>query len=376
MHEPLRMCRGGWAVGTVALLLAFVACGGDGGQEETGSTPSAGEKLIIGALHVGSISDRGYNQAMHEGLVAMNTALPQIELIEIENVPEGSDAGIVMEDMISKGAKLIFPMSFGYLDPALKVAAKHPDVIFEHPAGFKRAENLGTFWSDTVSHEYLMGIVAGRSTQTNKLGWVIGYPVPNILTSINAFHLGAQSVNSAVTTEVIVNNAWFDPAQETFAVNRLADSRVDVVTMIVDSPTTVVETAVERGIMSMGFHCACVQDAAGESWLTGIGFDWGELFTQMARDVIDGTWKSENKIGAIDNGYATIAPYGSVVGAETAALVDQAKAKLISGDLKLFAGPIADNRGNVVVQAGEVADVAELLGATDYLVAGVIGKLD
>jgi len=335
-----------------------------------------GGKLIVGALHVGSINDRGYNQAMHEGLAAMKANVPDIELIEKENVPENADAEVVMEDMIKKGAKLIFPMSFGYLDSALNVAAKHPDVVFEHPAGFKRAENLGTFWSDTVSHEYLMGIVAGWSTKTNKLGWVIGYPVPNILTSINAFQLGARSVNPGVTTELVTDSAWLDPAKEAAAANRLADDGVDVVTMIVDSPTTVVETAAQRGMMSMGFHCACVQEQAGAGWLTGIGFDWGGLFTEIAREVMGGTWRSENKIGTIDNGYANLAPFGSAVSADTVAAVDQARVKLISGELAIFAGPIEDNKGAVVIPAGVIARVPDLLGATDYLVAGVTERLD
>src|SRR5689334_15124919 len=253
--------------------------------------------LKVGALHVGSINDSGYNEAMHLGLMEMQSNIPGLVLIEAENVPESADAERVMENMIQEGAKLIFPLSFGYLDPALNVAARHPDVIFEHPAGYKLAPNLGTFWSDTTSFEFLMGIVAGKTTKTNKLGWVIGFPIPNILTSINAFQLGAKSVNPNVTTHVIVDNGWVDPAKEAEAVNALADTGVDVVTMIVDSPAAVVETAQKRGIMSIGFHCLCVEKVGGDGWLTGIGFTWGPLFTHFAKSVMDGTWKSVNDVG-------------------------------------------------------------------------------
>ena len=135
-------------------------------------------QLKVGALHVGSINDNGYNQAMHDGLLQMQATIPGIELIEAENVPESADAERVMENMIQQGAKLVFPQSFGYLDPALNVAKRHPDVIFEHPAGYKLAPNLGTFWSDTTDWEYLAGIVAGKSTRSNRLGWVIGFPIP------------------------------------------------------------------------------------------------------------------------------------------------------------------------------------------------------
>ncbi|MHB8574461.1 MAG: BMP family ABC transporter substrate-binding protein [Dehalococcoidia bacterium] len=335
----------------------------------------AGKTIKIGAIHVGSINDNGYNQAMHEGLLALKKNIPGVEIIEQENVPETPDVERVMENMISQGAKIIFPMSFGYLDSALNVAAKHPDVKFEHPAGFKQSANLGTFWSDTTDLEYLMGMVAAKSSKTGKFGWVIGFPIPNILTAVNAFELGAKSVNPSATTRVIVDNTWVDPQKEAGAVNALADSGVDVVTMLVDSPATVVQTADKRGIMSIGFHCLCVQSAAGKSWLTGVGFVWGDLFTKFVTDVLNGTWKSENNVGSLDKGYAQIAPYGPTVSADTKALVDQKKADIIAGKLKVFTGPIMDNTGKVQVPAGQVGDEIALLNSDDWLVQGATGNL-
>lgn len=371
-----------------ATVLAFAACsddsddGASAGDTTPGATTGAGStsepttELIVGAVHVGSIQDNGYNQAMDIALKEMKANVPGVTIIQAENIPETADAERVMQNMINEGATLIFPLSFGYLDPALAVAEDNPDVTFEHPAGGQLAENLGTFWSDTTAMEYLMGVVAGSTTETNKLGWVIGFPIPNILTSINAFQLGALSVNPDVTTQVIVNNAWVDPGKEAEAVNALADAGVDVVTMIVDSPQTVVETAEERGIMSIGFHCLCVQDAAGDGWLTGIGFTWGDLFTKFAEDVMAGTWVSENNIGTLAEGYAEIAPYGPNVTEETKAALEDAKAKIISGELEVFAGPITDNEGNIVIAEGEVGDIGELLGTTDYLIEGVSGNID
>src|SRR6266849_6216536 len=331
------------------------------------------QTLIVGALHVGSVNDNGYNQAMHEGLLNMQANLPGVKVIEAEQVPESADSERVMENMIAQGAKLVFPQSFGYLDPALNVAQRHPDVIFEHPAGYKQAANLGTFWSDTTSYEYLLGQVAGKSTKSNKLGWVIGFPIPNILTSINAFQLGAKSVNPNATTQVIVDNDWVNPAKEAEAVNALADSGVDVVTMLVDSPSTVVQTADKRGIMSIGFHCLCVEKSAGKGWLTGIGFIWGDLFTKFVSDVLTGTWKSANVVGSLDKGYAQIAPYGAKVTADTKALVEQKKADLISGKLNVFQGPIVDNTGKTQVPAGQTGDLGKLLDSDDWLVKGVTG---
>ncbi len=355
-------------VSIIALLM--VGCGAPNAGSTSGGTP----QLIVGALHVGSIHDLGYNEAMHEGLLEMEKNVPGIKLLEAENVPESADAERVMENMIGQGAKLIFAQSFGYLEPALDVAKRQPDVIFEHAAGNKLAANLGTFWSDTTAYEYLMGVVAGKSTKTNKLGWVVGYPIPNILTSINAFELGAQSVNPKATTQVIVDDAWVDPAKEAEAVNALADNGVDVVTMIVDSPSTVVSTAAKRNIMSIGFHCLCVQSVAGNGWLTGIGFTWGTLFTQFAKEVMAGTWKSGNIVGGLQQGYSAIAPYGPDVSDAAKQLVQQDKADLISGKLQIFKGPIMDNQGKVRIPAGEVGSVDTLLTNTDWLVEGATGQ--
>lgn len=384
-RDFIRLTGGG--IGTVLLL---TACGGTAAATvasvtasqpaataaaATGAAPATGGKLIVGALHVGSINDNGYNQAMHLGLMEMQQNIPGLQIIEAENVPESADAERVMEEMIQKGAKLVYPQSFGYLDPALNVAKRHPDVYFEHPAGNKLAANLGTFWSDTTSYEYLVGIVAGKASKSGKLGWIIGFPIPNVLTSINAFHLGARSVNPAVTTQVIVDNSWVDPPKEAEAVNALADNGVDVVTMIVDSPAAVIQAAEKRNIMSIGFHCLCAQSAAGSHWLTGIGFTWGPLFTKFAQEVMNGNWKSVNDVGNLAQGYAALAPYGPIVNADTQQLVDQKKADIISGKLQVFQGPVTDNAGKVRVPAGQAGNVDDLLGNTDWLVEGAQGKI-
>jgi basic membrane lipoprotein Med (substrate-binding protein (PBP1-ABC) superfamily) len=288
-------------------------------------------------------------------------------------VPESADAERVMESMIQQGAKMIFPQSFGYLDPALNVAAKHPDVIFMHPAGFKLADNLGTYWGNNFEAMYLAGIAAGNATESNKLGFITAFPIPNILASVNAFQLGARSVNPDVTTTLVLNNAWVDPAKEAAAVNALADAGIDVVTMIVDSPVTVVKTAEERGIKSIGFHSDALQQFAPEGWLTGVAYTWGPLYTRLVESAMDGSWTSEHIRGGIETDFLTLAPYGPSVDAETQALIEDAKAKIISGDLQIFAGPISDNTGAERIPAGEAGGI-ELLDTTDWLVEGVIGQ--
>lgn len=344
------------------------AADADGGE-------ATGEEFIVGALHVGSINDAGYNQAHHAGLVAMTENLPNVKLIEAENVPESADAERVMENMIQQGAKLIFPQSFGYLDPALNVAEKYPDVIFMHPAGFKLADNLGTYWGNNFEAMYLAGIAAGAGTESNKLGFITAFPIPNILASVNAFHLGAKSVNPDVETTLIMNSAWVDPAKEAAATNALADAGVDVVTMIVDSPVTVVKTAEERGMKVVGFHSDALEQFAPEGWLTGVAYTWGPLFTRIVESVMDGTWTSEHIRGGVESDFVTLANFGPSVSDETKQKIADAEAALVSGELQIFQGPILDNEGNVRIPEGEAGGM-ELLDTTDWLVEGVIGQTE
>ena len=334
---------------------------------------SAQSKLKVGILHIGSIADAGYNQAHAEGVQVMKKNLPNVEIIEVENVPEGADAERVMENMIKQGANLIIPASFGYLDPALKVAKKYPDVKFEHPGGYKLAPNLGTYWASTPEAFYLMGIAAGKTTKTNKLGYVVALPISFFLANINAFHLGAQSVNPKAETRVVFTGTFLDPAKEASAANALLDQGVDVVGVIVDSPITVVQAAEKRGASSLGYHYLGAQKFAPKGWISGVAFTWGELYTRFAKKVLDGTWKSENILGDLNSDYLTIAPFGPGVPADAVRLVNTKKQEFVSGKLNVFQGPIKDNKGAERVKAGEAWPMAQL-GKMDWLVEGVIGQ--
>jgi basic membrane lipoprotein Med (substrate-binding protein (PBP1-ABC) superfamily) len=334
---------------------------------------TAEPKLKVGILHIGSIADAGYNQAHAEGVQVMKKNLPGVEVIEVENVPEGADAERVMENMIKQGAKLIIPASFGYLDPALRVAKKYPDIKFVHPGGYKRAPNLGTYWASTPEAFYLMGIAAGKTTKTNKMGYVVALPISFFLANINAFQLGARSVNPSVETRVVFTGTFLDPGKEATAANALLDQGVDVLGVIVDSPITVVQIAEKRNAYSVGYHYVGVQKFAPKGWISGIAFTWGELYTRFAKQVMDGTWKSENLLGNLASDYLTIAPFGPAVPADAVKLVQAKKQEFISGKAHVFSGPLKDNKGVERLKAGEVWPM-ENLGKMDFLIEGVIGQ--
>jgi basic membrane lipoprotein Med (substrate-binding protein (PBP1-ABC) superfamily) len=298
-----------------------------------------------------------------------------VKILEAENIPESADVSRVVENMISQGAKFIVPASFGYLDPALEVAAKHPDVVFDHPAGFKQADNFHTYWAASDQHSYALGIAAGKMTKTNKLGFIGGFKIPNVIDTINAFTVGARSANPKVEMHVIFDNTWSDPGKEAASTNALADQGVDVVTMIVDSPITVVQTAEQRGIYSIGFHSTAVQKYAPKGWISGIGFTWGNFFTREIQAVEKGTWKSnpKNLIGDLNSDMVTLAPWGPAVPDDVKAMVDAKIMEFKTGKTQVFTGPIKDNKGNVKIPAGQVGDPS-LMNTFDWFVEGVIGQ--
>ena len=334
---------------------------------------AAEQRLKVGILHVGSISDAGYNQAHAEGVQVMKKTLPGVEVIEVENVPEGADAERVMENMIKQGAGLIVAASFGYLEPALRVAQKYPHVKFVHPGGYKRAPNLTTYWASTPEAFYLMGLAAGKTTKTNKLGYVVALPISFFLANVNAFQLGARSVNPGAETRVVFTGTFLDPAKEATAANALLDQGVDVIGVIVDSPITVVQAAEKRSAFSVGYHYIGVQKFAPRGWISGIAFTWGNLYTRFAKQVMDGTWKSENILGGLGDDYLAIAPFGAAVPADAVRLVNEKKQEFIGGKAQVFQGPIKDNKGVERVKAGEAFPLTQL-GKMDWLVEGVIGQ--
>jgi basic membrane lipoprotein Med (substrate-binding protein (PBP1-ABC) superfamily) len=327
--------------------------------------------LKVGAIYVGSVHDYGYNQAMHDGLLAMKQAIPGVTLLEAENVPETAESTRVMEGMIQQGAKLIFATSFGHQQFAFDLAKQHPDVDFEHAGGWMQAPNFGNFFGATQAAWYPMGVAAGKMTKSNTLGFVAGVPIGYVIGNINAFALGARSVNPKAEVRVVVTGGWSDKAKEAAAANALIDQGADVVTMHVDSPATVIQTAERRGVYSIGFQSIAARQLAPKFWVTGLGFTWGPFMTATAKSVIAGAFKP----GMVREGLGemiTVAPFGPAVPAATRALVTAAADKVEKG-YNPFTGPVTDNTGVVRIKEGESWG-GDKMGSFDWYVEGVIGK--
>jgi basic membrane protein A len=327
--------------------------------------------LKVGAIYVGSVRDYGYNQAMHDGLLAMKKAIPGLVLLEAENVPETADSSRVMAGMIQQGAKLILATSFGHQQFAFDLAKQHPDVVFEHAGGWMQAPNFGNFFAATQAAWYPMGVAAGKMTKSNTLGFVAGVPIGFVIGNINAFALGARSVNPKAEVRVVVTGGWSDKAKEAAAAGALVDQGADVVTMHVDSPATVLQTAESRGVYSIGFQSIEARKLAPKGWITGLGFTWGPFMTETAKSVMAGTFKPAMVREGLGEMLA-IAPFGPAVPPPTRALVTAAANKVEKG-FNPFTGPITDNMGAVRIKDGESLG-GDKMGDFDWYVAGVVGK--
>jgi basic membrane protein A len=350
-----------------AALVAAVVAG-------TASASSKPSELVVGGIHVGSVTDAGYNQAQHDGLVYLQKHVPGIKLIEASNVPEGPQVETTMQNMIGQGARLIFPQSFGYQDFALTVAGKNPDVVFEHPAGYKYAPNFGTYWAASTPINYALGAAAAKVSKSGKIGFVGAIPIPTIIATADAFHLGAQSVNPKIKTVVIFTGSWSDPAKEAAAVNTMANQKVDVVATLVDSPITVVKTAQQRHIYAVGYHSAAAAKYAPKYWLSGVDFNWGPMFVQMAKQVMAGEWKAQNWVAPVSMGVAKLAPFGPQVPAAAKTAATSIVKQFATGkQTSVFKGPVYDQSGKLVVKKG-VQPPASFEQNVNWLVKGMIGS--
>ena len=337
-----------------------------------GASPLAGQtKLTVGAIYVGSVHDYGYNEAMHDGLMAMKKAIPGVTLLEAENVPETAESTRIMEGMIQHGAKLIFATSFGHQQFAFDLAKQHPDVDFEHAGGWMQMPNFGNFFGATQAAWYPMGVAAGKMTKSNILGFVAGVPIGYVVGNINAFAMGARSVNPKAEVHVVVTGGWSDKAKEAAAANALIDQGADVVTMHVDSPATVIQTAEHRGVYSIGFQSIAAKALAPKFWVTGLGFTWGPFMTETAKSVMAGGFKPAMVREGLGQMMA-VAPFGPAVPAATRTLVTAAAEKVEKG-YNPFTGPVTDNTGVVRIKDGESWG-GDKMGSFDWYVEGVIGK--
>jgi basic membrane protein A and related proteins len=336
------------------------------------ASAAAAEETKLGFIYVGPAADFGYNTSMDLGRKYIESKMPGVTTTVFEGVPETAEVARVMERLINSGNKIIFATSYGYLDEAIKLGEKYPNVTFLHAGGAKTSRNVGTYWADSDDGMYLAGMTAGSVSKTGKLGFVAAFQIPQLIRSINAFTLGAQSVNPKATTTVVWTGAWWEPQKETEAVNAFADQGIDVVAEQVDSPITIAQTAEKRGIYMIGKDVD-IHDRAPKAWLTGVSWNWGPMLEGLVEEVKAGTWKPSLVRGNLASGAAVFDPFGAAVPADVQAKVLAVKADIVAGKKAVWIGPIARQDGSIAGAEGEKLTLPTI-ESMDYFVKGVTGS--
>lgn len=347
----------------VVLSLAMVGAGG---------SSFAASKFKVGFIYVGPIGDAGWTYAHNEGRKYLEAQLPNVETVYVESVPEGGDCERVLTQLAEAGCKVIFATSFGYMDFVQNVAARYPNVVFMHCSGFKTAKNVGTYFGRMYQPRYLSGLVAGKMTRKNLIGYVAAHPIPEVVRGINAFTLGVRAANPNAKVKVVWTNTWYDPAAEKEAGKSLLEAGCDVIAQHQDTPAPM-QAAEEKGCYGVGYNTD-MRQFAPKAVLTAPIWTWGPYYVKTVKAVQDGTWKSEQYWGGMEEGVIDIGPYGPMVPEDVKKLVAQKKQEIIAGKLVVFAGPLKDNKGVLRVPAGKAMTDAEML-SFDWFVEGVDGTV-
>ncbi|MBL8968700.1 MAG: BMP family ABC transporter substrate-binding protein [Spirochaetaceae bacterium] len=354
------------AVASLALVL--------GGCAKKAEAPAAKAKAYkVAFVYIGPPGDLGWTYEHDRGRKAAVEAFgDKLQTAYMENIPEGPDAARIIRQYAQEGYDMIFATSFGYMDPMLEVAKEFPNTKFEHCSGYKTNANMSTYFGRIEEARYLSGIIAGKATTSNKIGFVAAFPIPEVVRGINGFTLGVRSVNPKAEVRVVWTNTWYDPVKEREAAVALLDAGCDVIAQHQDTVEPQ-KAAQERGKLSIGYD-SDMGKFVGDSVLASPMWNWAVYYKDVIEKGMNGTWKSEQYWKGLSSGVVALSDMSAKVPEDVKKLVNETKDKIASGSLNIFAGPIADQGGKIVVKAGEaVADDKQL--SMDWFVQGVVGKV-
>ncbi len=336
-------------------------------------TANAAEPLKIGFVYVGPTGDAGWTYAHDQGRKYLEAQLGnKVKTTYVESVSEGADAMRVIRKLASSGNTLIYTTSFGYMNPTIKTAKMFPKVKFEHATGYKRAKNVGTYADRAYQGRYLTGLIAGKMTKSNLIGYVASFPIPEVVRGINAFTIGVRAVNPKANVRVIWTGSWYDPAKDREAAETLVLAGADLLTQHTDSPA-VVQTAEAKGIYAFGYN----SDMSGygkKAHLTATIHNWGVIYKTQAEAILNNTWKSQGIWWGIKEGVTDLSPINPIVPKPIVDFVNTKKAEISNGQLQVFTGPIRDQQGKERIAKGQVMSDKAMLGF-NWFVQGVEGQL-
>lgn len=362
------------AVLAVFILMAATGCSSNNKEkEDEAQNKEKNDKIDVGFMYVGSAGDAGWTYAHEQG----RKHLENLDYVEaddyVESVSESAEAETVLTQLAEKGNDVIFSTSFGFMDYTVDVAKRYPDKIFMHCSGFKTADNLGTYFGRMYQARYLTGLVAGKTTESNLIGYVAAHPIPEVIRGINAFTLGVKQVNPDANVRVIWTHTWLDPAKEKDAAEAILDQGADVIAQHQDTPGPQ-EAAENAGAYGIGYNTD-MSKFAPDNVLTSAVWNWGPYYEEVLKSVKNDNWESGQYWGSLKNGVIDIAPYGPMVKQETKDVVKKWRNKIENEEWDVFTGPIKNQNGEVKIKQGKKLTDKELLNM-NWFVQGVQGKLE
>ena len=339
-----------------------------------GGAAMAEDPVKVGFIYVGPIGDGGWTYEHNKGRLAVEEHFgDKVETVFQESVPEGADAERAMTQMALSGADLIFTTSFGYMDPTINVAANFPDVKFEHATGYKRADNVSTYSARFYEGRAIQGHIAGKMTESNKIGYIASFPIPEVIRGINSAYIHAKKVNPDVEFNIVWAYTWFDPAKEADAANALIEQGADVILQHTDSTAPLAAAQAKGGVIGFG-QASDMAEYAPFLRVSSISDDWAPYYMARVQAVMDGTWESTDTWDGIGPGVVAIGEITDAVPAEVAEEAMAMKAALADGSYHAFTGPINKQDGSVWLAEGETADDGTLAGM-DFYVEGLTAEI-
>jgi len=333
------------------------------------------DKVKACFVYVGPIGDGGWTFQHHQGLLAVEAAYgDKVETAYQENVPEGADAERVLTQMALSGCNIIFTTSFGYMDATNAVAAKFPNVKFEHATGYKReAPNVSIYNARFYEGRAVTGHIAGRMTKSGKIGYIGSFPIPEVIQGINATYIHAKKANPDVTISVVWAYTWFDPAKEADAAKALIEQGVDVIVQHTDSTAPLAEAAKTPGVIGFG-QASDMSEYKPSPRVSAIVDNWAPYYVKRVGAVLDGTWESVDSWEGIASGEVGIGDITDAVPADVKAEAEALRDAIAAGTYHPFTGPLTKQDGSAWLAEGQTAPDGDLLGMNFYL-EGISGEI-
>lgn len=331
------------------------------------------EPLKVGFIYVGPVGDGGWTYQHDQGRLAIEAEFgDRVETTFIESVPEGADAERALTQLALAGNKLIFATSFGFMDPVINVAQRFPDVKFEHATGYKTAENVATYDARFYEGRAVIGTIAGHMTQSNKIGYIGSFPIPEVIQGINSSFIHARKVNPDVEMRIVWVYSWFDPAKEAEAANALLAEGVDVIMQHTDS-TAPLAQAQAAGAIGFG-QASDMATFAPTPRVSSIIDDWSPYYIKRVQAMLDGTWESGSSWAGIGDGEVVIGEISDAVPENVKAEALALRDAIAAGEYHPFTGPLNKADGTVWLAEGETASDADLQSMNFY-VEGITAQI-